>query len=373
MNTIQKKRINKILYFLLLIFVVIYAPMSMEYFAKFFYSDSPRLWDNFFVWFVGEQHALGVGSAEIEQAIPYTKSRVPMLFHSIFGGLSILIAIHQFYKPYRIRYPQRHKILGRIQVIVVTITVIGSVMYLINTSAVDTFSGIGFHYSLWLLAIGTLLSLYLAVWAIIKKDVLAHQALMIFNFGALLSAPVLRLEWLFIGQIPNMTQELSNLYSALIFGYLLTPAAIIVSRLTDFRKQTLCSPPSKLNHYSPFLNLGLILSCLLYMFITYLYFDLFKTFDAFFYIIMSLIVMTFIGYVTMLSLNKYQKRWIAYREWLIHVISFAVLPIFILINWYFFTFFYTTQIAFQIAAMTTPPAIFGLGYVYMAYSRKRMI
>ncbi|WP_436872044.1 DUF2306 domain-containing protein [Acinetobacter haemolyticus] len=347
--------------------------MSMEYFAKYFYSDSLRLWDQFFVWFVGEQHAFGVGSTEIEQAIPYTQSRIPMLFHSIFGGLAILIAIYQFYKSYRIRYPQRHRVLGRLQVIVVTITVIGSIIYLINTSAEDTFSGISFHYLLWLLAIGTLLSLYLAVWAIIRKDILTHQVLMIFNFGALLSAPVLRLEWLIIGQIPNMTQELSNLYSALIFGYLLTPMAIIASRLTDPRKQTLSSPPSNLNHYSSFLNLGLIFCCLLYIFITYLYFDLFKIFDAFFYIIMCLTVMTFIGYVMMLYFSKYQKRWVAYREWRIHLVSFVVLPIFLLINWYFFTFFYTAQTAFQIAAMTTPPAIFGLGYVYMGYTRKRVI
>ncbi|MBC9228812.1 DUF2306 domain-containing protein [bacterium SPL81] len=369
MNTIQKKRINKILYFLLLLFVVIYAPMSMEYFAKYFYPNSPRLWDHFFVWFVGEQHALGIGSTEIEQAIPYMQSRVPMLFHAFFGGLSILIAIYQFYKPYRLKYPQMHKFLGKLQVVVVTITVFGSILYLINTSAADTFSGISFHYLLWLLAIGTLLSLYLAVWAIIKKQVMVHQTLMIFNFGALLSAPVLRLEWLIIGQIKDMTQELSNLYSALIFSYLLTPVAIIASRLIDSRKQVPSSLPQELKQ-PIFLKFSLAISCLSSFLIAYIYLDLFITFDPFFNILTFLFFTTLIVYSIMIFLTKRHQRWIAYREWLIHLSSFTVLPLFLLIIWYLFTFFYTAQIAFQIAAMTVPPSILGLGYIYMAFTRR---
>ncbi|MBI0422349.1 MULTISPECIES: DUF2306 domain-containing protein [Acinetobacter] len=370
MKVLQNKCGNGLAFAILTIFVLVYAPMSFEYFFKYFNDNSPQLWNHFFKFFVGEKHALGYGSVDFSQHTAYVSSRVSMLIHTMGGGIVILISCLQFYRTFRLRHPKVHRVLGYIQVFLVTATMFGAISYLIKTGPTNTYNGLAFYLQLWLLAIGTLLSSYLAIFAIIKKQVLIHQTLMIFNFSLLLSAPVLRLEWLFIGQIPNITQETSNLFSALIYGYLAVPCAILISRHIDFRYKFL-NPTVRSNS-----NLAKIIgkfSLLTSILIIALYYREQNGFDAFFIVTIVLSLLTYLIFNILRLKAKKIDNEIAWLEWEIHCLSFKVIPLIALPSWLLLSNLISSEVAFHAVSLTIPALCFALGYFTMIWSRRVFI
>lgn len=213
-----------------------YAPMAMEYFAHFLFADAPRLWLQVFSGVTSVAHAQGPGSIEAEQARVYAASAPAMGLHSVCGGLVILLASLQFHAGFRRRFPRGHRVLGRLQAAVVVVGMLAAIAYLLRTGPAATFDGPPFYLQLWALALATLLSTVLAVVAIRQGQVAMHYCLMAYNFVLLMSAPGLRVGYLVLGGMdPTLTQEMTNMASAIIYAFLVVPMAAIASRALDAR------------------------------------------------------------------------------------------------------------------------------------------
>ncbi|AXI04056.1 DUF2306 domain-containing protein [Aquirhabdus parva] len=365
MNLILKRQISTFFWILIALISLLYGPMAIEYFAHFFTPNAPKLWLHVFTWFAGEKHTQGAGSVEVVQHTVYTHSRVSMLFHTVAGGTAILLASLQFYTPFRKKYPHIHRTIGKVFMTIVVISMIGSISFLIATGPKESFNGLPFYLQLWILALGTLTSAILGVIAIIKGQLKMHQAAMIFCFALLLSAPVLRIEWLFIGGLLNVTHQTSNFFSSLIFGYLVVPCAIAATRLTDFRKS---SASSRLTFTA--VDKGLIgLGILATLAIAAKYRMQIGELTNVTICVIILAVMTLAAYGLAWRASVRAHNEVAIKEWRIHLLAYFISPIVFIVFWQILCQFTTVYEAFEATSFTAPPIAFAIGYLFMAISR----
>jgi len=368
MSLPSKQILSKIAWLLIASYCVLYAPMAIEYFFHFFNNDAPYLWLKFFTKVVGEQHTLGEGSAEVVQHQIYLQHRVSMLFHSAMGGTAILLASLQFYAPFRRKHPNIHQKIGKVFFVVVVISMIGSITFLIKAGPNNMFNGLPFYLQLWLLAIGTLSSLILGSIAIIKKQKRMHQVAMIYCFALLLSAPVLRAEWLIIANIfDGITQQTSNLFSSVIFGYLVVPCAIFATRLTDQRKflQHTKINPLKIKDIS-IISSGAIAFILIIL----KYQSSINSITNYTICLLILFFVTLLSHLIFYSSSLRARNGIAIKEWRIHFLTYFFAPIVFLIVWEFLSSFTDNYEAFVASGFTVPAIVFSLGYLVMAITRK---
>ncbi|CAI3108197.1 hypothetical protein MWMV2_MWMV2_00617 [Acinetobacter oleivorans] len=368
MSLTSKQTVSKIAWILIAGYCVFYAPMAFEYFFHFFNSDAPYLWLKFFTKVVGEQHTLGAGSAEVVQHKIYAQNRVPMLFHTMMGGTAILLASIQFYAPFRKKHPNIHQNIGKLFSVIVVVSMIGSITFLINAGPKNTFNGLPFYLQLWLLAIGTLGSLILGIIAIVKKQRKIHQVAMIYCFALLLSAPVLRAEWLIIGSMfEGVTQETSNLFSSLIFGYLVVPCAILATRLTDQRKPVLKQKFKVMK----LPDITIVLSgAIAFILIILKYQSNIESITNYAICVFVLFCVTLFVYLQFYKSSLRAGNEITIKEWRIHFLAYCISPIVFLIFWEIICSFANSYDAFIVASFTAPALVFSLGYLLMAITRK---
>lgn len=348
---------------------VIYAPMAIEYFIHYFTPNTLNLWLNFFTWIAGEKHTMGAGSTELIQHAVYTKHRIPMLFHAAAGGIAILLCTLQFYAPFRKKYPQIHRTIGKIFFVIVLISMTGTITFLIKTDVNNSFNGLAFYSQLWLLALGTLTSAILGVIAISIGQRKMHQAAMFYCFALLLSAPILRVEWLFIANLfEGITQKVSNLFSALIFGFLVVPSAIAATRLTDYRKPVPLPVGSHIYNIADIVVA--VLSVLALVMTVLKYMNSVAVLTGFTVCLITIAVGTLVCYVAAYRASLRANNGIAIKEWRIHILAYLTAPIIFLVFWQFLSGFADSYDAFKAASFTAPATAFTMGYFWMALTRK---
>lgn len=222
---------------LLVVLCLAYGPMAAEYMAHYFYPDSPRLWDSLFSMLVSEGYAVGNGSVYLEQYQVYSDLRVTMLIHTSLGGLAILLFAGQFMPGGSRRFPSLHRWNGRLTVLVATGSMLSGFVFLTLAGPERIFNGVPFWLQLWGLAVGTLGMLWLGVFCILKRQVMLHQCAMAMAFALLLTAPLLRILWVMLGNLwPQMTILETNITGAALLGTLAPGGAIIASRCFDHRR-----------------------------------------------------------------------------------------------------------------------------------------
>ncbi len=224
---------------LVTLIAVIYGPMAIEYFAHFYHDTAPQLWNSLFIGVTSESHVLGAGSVALEQHDAYRASLAAMTLHTATGGIVILLAAVQFNAGFRKRFPAWHRYLGRVHAGLVVFGMLSAMAYLLRTGPEATFDGPAFYLQLWTLALGTLASIVLAVVAILKRQVAMHYCLVALNLSLLMSAPGLRIGYLIFGGIdPTLTQEATNMASAIIYAFLVAPFAAVAARVMDKRPRS---------------------------------------------------------------------------------------------------------------------------------------
>ncbi len=368
MNLILKRNLAKFSWLLILLLCLVFGPLAMENFVHFFTADAPRLWLHLFTWVAGEHHTMGPGSEEVLQHTVYMNSRVSMLIHTVAGVTAIILFALQFYTPFRKKYPDIHRTIGKVLFTIVFISMMGSMSFLIATGPQKSFDGLPFYLQLWLLALGTLFSITLGAIAISKKQIKMHQAAMIFCFTLLLSAPVLRVEWLFIGGFTHVTHQVSNFFSALIFGYLAVPSAIAATRITDFRKST--SLPADFTVFKAIDRLIMAVGILATVLVGVKYAIDIGVVTAVTLCLIIIATGTFLAYFAALIASIRAKNEIAVKEWRIHILAYFISPIVFLVFWQILCYFTSSYGAFEAASFTAPALTFATGYLLMALNRK---
>ncbi|WP_278312496.1 DUF2306 domain-containing protein [Lolliginicoccus levis] len=340
----------------LAIVCVVYAPMAIEYMWTFFGMRSPQLWITSLSQVVGEDRATGPGSVEHEQAAVYTANRIALLLHTTTGGLAILLAIAQFSSRLRARHLALHRATGRIFVGLVVISMITSMIYLVRVGPAGTFDGPAFHLQLWFLAIGTLTATIAAVVAIRARQLWIHQSLMAYAFALLLSAPLLRVQYLIYGAMdPSYSQELTNMMAAIVLGFAVVSGAILASRQFSAPGRTPAPGMGWVDAAawaSTVLGVGVIIA-LHHRWIggvTILTVTLMVSFAVF-----------LAGFVLAENIAGRAADQRALADWRIHRRALTLAPPMFLALWLVYSIPFTTFEAFYGAALTAPPAVLTIG------------
>lgn len=237
MNTRARKRASLAGWTAITAIAVVYGPMAIEYMWRFFHPDSPQLWDHTFSAIVDHDEAFGRGSIHAEQEVRYEQNRAILLFHTTAGGIAILLFAAQFSARVR-RNLKRHRVIGRVAVGLSLVGMAGAMAFLLAVGPQGTFDGPAFYLQLWALAIGTALGVALGLAAAVKRQIAMHQALMAYAFALLLTAPLLRIGYLFLGNLwPDTTQLETNLAGAAFLATWAPLGAFLAARSFDHRRR----------------------------------------------------------------------------------------------------------------------------------------
>ncbi|WP_149359360.1 DUF2306 domain-containing protein [Lolliginicoccus suaedae] len=349
----------------LAIVCVVYAPMAIEYMWTFFGMRSPQLWISTFAQVVGEGRATGPGSVEHEQAAVYADNRLALLLHTTTGGLAILLAIAQFSSRLRARHLALHRVTGRIFAGLVVISMITSMIYLVRVGPAGAFDGPAFHLQLWFLAIGTLAATISAVMAIRARQLWIHQSLMAYAFALLLTAPLLRVQYMIYGAMdPGYSQELTNMMGAIVLGFAAVTGAILASRHFSSPGKASVAPLGRIDALawaSTVLGTGLIAA-------------LHERWIGDITILTVTLVASFMlflgGFVLAESSAGRGTDQRALADWRIHRRAISLAPAMFLALWLVYAIPFTTFEAFYGAALTAPPAVLTFGLVIVLVQRR---
>ncbi len=178
---------------------VLFGVMAMQFnFAL--RADDAGWWARVQAAMTSEAYSLGPGSAHLMYPT-YRKALAAMTSHTLLGGFAITLGVLQFVPALRRRYRVAHRAVGGIVIVGVGASMIGALTYLVRTPLADIYASPAFGLALWALALACLSAVTAAVLAIRRRDFRSHMGFMALMMAALLTAPVLRLEWAVFGMV----------------------------------------------------------------------------------------------------------------------------------------------------------------------------
>lgn len=251
--------------------------------------DNPALqqaWQHSGLWLYGmskvmsNQHAYGQDSYFTYSMFHYAempeKNMLVLSFHNVMGGICMLFGALQFWPAFRKKYPRWHRGFGALYMVTAQLAMIAAMVYLSLTPVKTIYDSFSFYMGLWLLAIVVTVTLWLSIYHLKRGEYGQHQAYMAINFGALLTAPMLRYNWVLGGLLfPDVSFNTSNYWGAgillpqcFILGYLL----LCISRgLQKDRPQHLLKTIDTIPRWRYVLVSGLMASVLAAMLTTVYY------------------------------------------------------------------------------------------------------
>lgn len=190
------------------------------------------LWMDLMAAATRDSYSYGADSL-FQTAVYYTQmpvlNKVVLSFHMFLGGLCMVLGGSQFWPAFRRRFPRIHRAFGMVFVVTAQAAMVLSMTYLLRTDPADTYGQLVFHVGLWVLAVGVTLSLWMAMWHVWKRQFAQHQAWMGLAYGFLLTAPLLRYDWILLGMLfPGASMNEANyagmmllIPQSFLFGYAL--------------------------------------------------------------------------------------------------------------------------------------------------------
>ncbi len=150
-----------------------------------------------------------------EQGIYYASmaetNQILMVSHILLGVFCLLVGGFQFWPAFRKRFMRVHRIFGALYVITAPVSVLLALIYLIYTPPHYIYAHLVAWIALWIFGPLAILSIVMAVRAIMARRIHEHQAWMALSFGCLIVAPMLRLNWLLLALLfPEIDQETLN-------------------------------------------------------------------------------------------------------------------------------------------------------------------
>jgi hypothetical protein len=183
-----------------LLIAALYALMSMSYPISLMLMKLP-LSAQMVIHTVSGKFVLGDTKAIAQSTINYTRAFFGISLHTALGGLALLMCTVQFVPAIRRRSLALHRAVGKVAVTGVALAMVGAIVFLSKTPAKDVFSGEPFAAALWVQAVSTLMTLSLAIKAIRERQIRAHMGWMALLFATLLTAPLLRIEYMVFGNL----------------------------------------------------------------------------------------------------------------------------------------------------------------------------
>jgi hypothetical protein len=176
--------------------------------------------------------------------------------HNVLGGLCMLFGALQFWPAFRRRYPRWHRGFGAMYLVSCQLAMIGAAAYLSITPIASIYDSFSFYIGLWVLVIIATGSLWMSIYHLRRREIAQHQAYMAINFGALLTAPLLRYDWIVFGAVfPGLTFNTVNYLGA---GILLPQAFVTGYFLLCINRSAQQTRPVSRAQANPRLALALV-------------------------------------------------------------------------------------------------------------------
>lgn len=141
----------------------------------------------------------GLSEPLIHYATMPKANGIALSLHNALAGTCMLFGALQFWPAFRRRFPLWHRAFGAVYLIAAQSAMIAAMVYLVRTPVADIYDQLTFYIGLWGLAVGVTISLWMAIYSMLRKQIAQHQAWMSLNYGMLLTAPIQRYGWLAFG------------------------------------------------------------------------------------------------------------------------------------------------------------------------------
>ena len=225
----QSRRSPSLLRVLVYASVLAYIPLSATYFLA---SDvgMHRLQDVVLAYLVSPAFAYGVGSGYDGHMATYIKTYASMLLHSLAGSIALALGLTQFSDGFRKAYPTIHRSFGYVYLVCgCALIPLSAINYLLRTDPNHVFSGPAFAFILYMDAVATALTGFLALQAAVQRKFERHRDWIALNYALMFSAPLLRYGWILLGNFWAETKEFLNLTVGVWApGFLITVAIIYI-------------------------------------------------------------------------------------------------------------------------------------------------
>ncbi len=347
-----------------------YAPLAINAVWKFFDPSAPQLTVAVGSLILPHHFLHGPGSGLVHEDATYPQARWWLLVHTTLAGIGLAIGALQFSGRLRRGHPRVHRTIGATYMTLITISMVGAIGYLVITPPRAAFSGVPFDWALWGIALGVLGTIAWALLAIRRRDVRTHQRLMIMNYALLMTAPLLRIEWVLLHfLLPGADQAAVNLISALSLAPQVLTGAVVASRLGDpAGRRTPAGGPFPGRAWSAAAygagGLGLLWLAIRYDAVS-------GHVDRYLLglLIPGALLWSFYAVAAQRSARAGATR--AAREWRIHFLAITAAPASIAVFWLLAQSAYPPLVAFLAAASVGWPVAMGAGYLTVVWIERR--
>ncbi|MER7764889.1 DUF2306 domain-containing protein [Streptomyces sp. NPDC097619] len=211
---------------------VAYAPVAMTELWPYARPGAPAVGE----WLLGRVVSPEYVREALETRIgPYGRSLLPLIVHSVLGGLLMLLGPLQLVTAVR-RRVRPHRAAGFLFALTVYAAMAAAAVYLVRTPPADAFSGAAFWVALTAILVGTVLSVTLGILTALAGLPALHQRWMLLCYGFLMTAPLLRLEWGVLPLLlPGVPMEEVNRIATMHLGSLVVLGALVASRALEGR------------------------------------------------------------------------------------------------------------------------------------------
>lgn len=191
-----------------------YAPLSATYFLHGVHG--PRLQDQFLSAFVSDGFAYGSGSGYPHYIAQFSRTFAEMLVHTLAGPLALICGLLQLWPRLRNRFPAVHRTVGVVFVLSSVTVCISAAIFLLKVPGEDLFGGPSFYNMLWGLAMSTFIATALGAVYLVRGQPDRHGAMMLLAFLCLMSAPLLRYEWVAVSWVTGDDKLRSNAIASIL-------------------------------------------------------------------------------------------------------------------------------------------------------------
>ncbi len=166
-------------------------------------------WEQLQALLLSDAYSYGPTSVRALTVEMYQAALPQLSLHMTLGGLALGLGVSQFIPALRRRYRMLHRIAGVLVMSAMFASMVGALSFL-SVTPLQQLTGASFQVGLWALAFIVLLGLTQALLALWARDYRNHMVWMAFTFAAILTAPVLRADWLVLGGLFSLTPAEGN-------------------------------------------------------------------------------------------------------------------------------------------------------------------
>lgn len=229
---LRRTRWARIALFAVVVVCVTYAPIAATELWPYASPGAPAFGQRILADTVSPQY---VAQALMTRLTPYQRSLIPLIVHSVLGGMLMLLGPLQLLTALR-RRRRLHRAVGVVFAGAVYACMAAAAVYLARTPPAQAFSGAAFWVALAAVLVGTVLSVTFGIAAAVVRMPDVHQRWMLLCFGFLMSAPLLRLEWGALPMLyPGLSMERINEIATMHLGSICAFGGLIAARAVDKR------------------------------------------------------------------------------------------------------------------------------------------